>query len=332
MAIEAPGRWASPGSDLAPEVEVGAGRQRVHRQHLPQRPGRRRTRPGRSRWPPSPRGIGVTGHKLAAGASTPSGRRAEPRRRPASSSMNTSGGPVVASNTSAPPGRRPKSPRRPAARNLVSGRSGGPDRPADQASLTRQTSEVVDPHGGRGPRRGADDPRAHITGRCPAPRPRMRGLAHPSRPQLAHRHRDLERPRPRGPAGPPRPAQPMALRRPAEGRIHRNVADPAPSGPRAFDVGQVHAGVGADEPVAGLGMTRASTTARWPCASLASTGTRRPSALDTTFWVTTTTSPSCSPTPPAVVAAAMAPARSSPGRTSPMPSTPRISRRAISRQ
>ena len=70
------------------------------------------------------------------------------------------------------------------------------------------------------------------------------------------------------------------------------------------DVGEVDAGVGADEPVAGLGDQRArpagagpAPTRTRPGATLAPgrrgrSATSRPSALDTTFWVTTTTSPS----------------------------------------
>ena len=67
----------------------------------------------------------------------------------------------------------------------------------------------------------------------------------------------------------------------------------------------------------------ASTTERLAAGSSWSTRTRRPSAFETIFWVTTTTSPSR--IPPEVAgpsAAASSAPTSSPGRTSPMPSTP----------
>ena len=95
----------------------------------------------------------------------------------------------------------------------------------------------------------------------------------------------------------------------------------------SLDVGQVDAGVGADEPVPGLADDQVAAAAqrcaptrprRAPCApsgSSGSTATSLPSAFDTIFWVTTTTSPSAS----SAAAATMSAARSSPGRTSPMP-------------
>ena len=98
--------------------------------------------------------------------------------------------------------------------------------------------------------------------------------------------------------------------------------------PAVLDVGEVDTGVGTDEAVAGLGDHEVAAAAqdadrlrlddphagrrgrRGRC------GTRRPSALDTIFWVTTTTSPSTSAT-----RSAMSVARSSPGRISPSPVT-----------
>ena len=98
--------------------------------------------------------------------------------------------------------------------------------------------------------------------------------------------------------------------------VEQRLADPAGRPVRVdgqqgrgpgVHVGQVHAGVGADEAMARLGDQQvaragarcAPTPARpvraWPSGSSASMGTTRPSALDTTFWVTTTTSPSTRP-------------------------------------
>ena len=100
----------------------------------------------------------------------------------------------------------------------------------------------------------------------------------------------------------------------------------------SLDVGQVDPGVGADEAVAGLGDEQVAAAAQHPhrlrldecrlrpSGSSGSIGTRRPSALDTIFWVTTTTSPSderdaaCGDQP----GQSRSP-RSSPGRTSGMP-------------
>ena len=75
-------------------------------------------------------------------------------------------------------------------------------------------------------------------------------------------------------------------------------------GPALVDVGQVDAGVGADEPVLGLADDEVAPPAEdahrlglddRPCGPAGRRGRSRtiaPSALDTTFWVTTTTSPS----------------------------------------
>ena len=66
-----------------------------------------------------------------------------------------------------------------------------------------------------------------------------------------------------------------------------------------------------------------STSALWASGSSASIATRRPSAFDTTFWVTTSTSPSSSgPLGGALQASATISPSCTPGRISPMPSTP----------
>ncbi len=67
----------------------------------------------------------------------------------------------------------------------------------------------------------------------------------------------------------------------------------------------------------------ASTTALWDSGSSGSTATRRPSAFDTTFWVTTSTSLSCNgPFGGSAHAAAMMSPSCSPGVISPIPVTP----------
>ena len=102
-------------------------------------------------------------------------------------------------------------------------------------------------------------------------------------------------------------------------------------GPAGVDVGEVDAGVGAHEAVPGLADHQVASPAQdphrlrpphghGPRVGRGRSATRRPSALDTTFWVTTTTSPSASAVAGSAAAAAtMMPARSSPGRISPMP-------------
>ena len=66
-----------------------------------------------------------------------------------------------------------------------------------------------------------------------------------------------------------------------------------------------------------------STSGLWDWGSSGSTRTSRSSAFDTTFWLTTRTSPSSSPVL-ATQASMTIPARSSPGRTSGRPGTGRI--------
>ena len=119
-----------------------------------------------------------------------------------------------------------------------------------------------------------------------------------------------------GEAAPPRPAEGVARRSP---RPRRRARPRSPSrmpagravavlgqqrGPAVVDVGQVDAGVGAHEPVLGLADDEVAAPAQdahrlaprrsalWPSGSSGSIGTSWPSAFDTTFWVTTTTSPS----------------------------------------
>jgi len=100
-------------------------------------------------------------------------------------------------------------------------------------------------------------------------------------------------------------------------------------------VGEVDAGVGADEAVPGLGDEQLATAtqdanrlgldeALLGGGVLGIDGDELASALETIFWVTTTTSPSASAGPEGDAgarAAAMTAARSAPGVTSPMPST-----------
>ena len=119
-----------------------------------------------------------------------------------------------------------------------------------------------------------------------------------------------------------RPRRPRRARRPSRmRRAERSESSGQQGGPAALDVGEVDAGVGADEAVAGLGHDRSPRRRRIahrlllhepPCATAGRRGrprTRRPSALETTFWVTTTTSPSTQ----ARRARRSASARSSPG-------------------
>ena len=73
-----------------------------------------------------------------------------------------------------------------------------------------------------------------------------------------------------------------------------------------------------------------STSGLWLSGSVGSIATRRSSAFETIFWVTTTTSPSASEVSGELDAASwMIAARSSPARISPIPSMPKISIRLM---